>query len=164
MFRITAAKAIRPAFTRLCKPQTAVARRFESHDSKHSESKAEKEYVFEEEGFNSPLWKYSLGAIGVLYLISIYDDHIEKSGRVHPITLFLASIMPDKVENSRMFREHEREIAKIAQFNVLQWEEKQNILNPVRDAAYQQRTAKWGTPIGTTVDVTASKDSTPVKE
>ncbi|KAI8319636.1 hypothetical protein GQ54DRAFT_329550 [Martensiomyces pterosporus] len=162
MLRATATKALRPASMRLAQAQIA-ARRFASSDS-HGEHKSEEHHVFEEEGFSSPLWKYSIGAIGAFYLISKYDAYVEESGRVHPVTKFFASIMTDKEENKRIFSEYQKEVAKRAEFNILQWEEKKDTVSSLDTAVYYKRTAKWGTAVGTEVDMSGAKHRTPIKE
>ncbi|KAJ2720940.1 hypothetical protein GGI07_004290 [Coemansia sp. Benny D115] len=174
MLRI-ATKAVRPALT--AKPalysatSTAVARRHSSHDSHnhghehdHGHKAAEEHHVFEEEGFNSPWWKYSIGAIGVLYLMSKYDDYIERSGKVHPLTKFYASIMTDRAENRRIFSEYQKDVAKVAEYNILQWEEKATTAGAMESAVYYKRQAKWGSPVGTSVDMSSASHRTPVKE
>ncbi|KAJ2848168.1 hypothetical protein IWW36_003457 [Coemansia brasiliensis] len=160
MFRIAAIRTARPAVLSLARPQIA-ARRFASTESHHDE----KEPEFEEEGFNSPMWKYSLGAVGVLFLMGKYDDYIEKSGRVHPLTKFYASIMTDKEANRRVFTEYQQEVAKYAEFNILQWEEyNSDVVRAFDNSVYYKRTANWGTPVGTHVDMSVAKDRMPVKE
>ncbi|KAJ2746338.1 hypothetical protein GGI20_001460 [Coemansia sp. BCRC 34301] len=160
-----AARTIRAPAARLAQSQLPT-RRFASHDSNdhHDEHKANEHHVFEEEGFNSPLWKYSIGAIGVLYLIGKYDDYIERSGRVHPLTMFYASIMTDKAKNRQVFSEYQKAVAKEAEFNILQWEEKPDMAGSMNSAEYYKRGAKWGTPVGTQVDMTGAKHRTPIKE
>ncbi|KAJ2009488.1 hypothetical protein GGI04_000398 [Coemansia thaxteri] len=151
---------------RLAQAQGA-ARRFASHDSNHHDDghKADShQQVFEEEGFKSPLWKYTGGAIGVLFLIGMYDDYVERSGRVHPLTLFYASIMTDKAANRRIFSEYQAEVAKQAEFNILQWEDKLDRPTSMDAAVYYKRGAKWGTAVGTSVDMSAAERRTPIKE
>ncbi|KAJ1901467.1 hypothetical protein LPJ66_000749 [Kickxella alabastrina] len=163
MLRITATKAIRPATIRAALTQTqVVARRQSSHDS--HDHHAEEHHKFEEENFSSPLWKYSLGAIGVFYLIGKYDDYIEQSGRVHPMTRLYSTIMTDKVENRRIFSEYQKDVAKAAEFNIMQWEEKRILAGSMDNAVYYKRSAKWGAPVGTQIDMEAAKGRTPVKE
>ncbi|KAJ2701492.1 hypothetical protein FB645_004638 [Coemansia sp. IMI 203386] len=167
MLRTAATKAARPATTRVAMAQTqVVARRHSSHDSHdhHNEHGAQEHQTFEEEGFNSPMWKYTLGAIGGCYLISKYDDYVEKSGKVHPLTKFYASIMTDKAENRRVFSEYQKDVAKKAEFNILHWEEKRHIARAMDSAAYYKRDAKWGTPVGAQVDMSDAKKQTPIKE
>ncbi|KAJ2777873.1 hypothetical protein GGI15_004367 [Coemansia interrupta] len=166
MLRIAATKTARSATTRMALTQTS-ARRHSSHDSHdhHSEhGSAQEHHTFEEEGFNSPLWKYSIGAIGAFYLIGKYDDYVEKSGRVHPLTKLYASIMTDKADNRRIFSEYQAEVAKKAEFNILQWEEKRHFAGAMDTATYHKRSAKWGVPVGTEVDMSGAKNSTPIKE
>ncbi|KAJ1962187.1 hypothetical protein GGI12_002797 [Dipsacomyces acuminosporus] len=162
MLRTAATRVARPTATRLAHAQIA-ARRFASNDS-HHEHKGEEQHVFEEEGFNSPLWKYSIGAIGALYLISKYDAYVEESGRVHPLTKFFASIMTDKEENKRIFSDYQKAVAKRAEFNILQWEEKRDTVTSMDTAVYYKRSANWGTAVGTEVDMSAAKRRTPIKE
>ncbi|KAJ1907224.1 hypothetical protein LPJ81_000895 [Coemansia sp. IMI 209127] len=169
MFRIIATRSLRPTVSRLAQTQTAARRFASSENSNQLESKEkhakEEEHVFEEENFGSPLWKYSLGIIGILYLMGMYDDYIEKSGRVHPMTMFYASILNDGVEDRKLYKEHMKEVAKQAEFNILQWEEKRDLVSTLDSAVYFKRTAEWGTPIGTSVDVTAGKKPpSPAKE
>ncbi|KAJ1827150.1 hypothetical protein LPJ56_001817 [Coemansia sp. RSA 2599] len=110
------------------------------------------------------MWKYTLGAIGGCYLISKYDDYVEKSGRVHPLTKFYASIMTDKVENRRVFSEYQKDVAKRAEFNILHWEEKRHIARSMDTASYNKREAKWGTPVGAEVDMPGAKKHASIKE
>ncbi|KAJ2812778.1 hypothetical protein H4S07_001158 [Coemansia furcata] len=164
MLRLAAARTIRAPICRLTQGQIP-ARRLASHDSHHQdEHKSEEPTVFEEEDFSSPMWKYTIGGIGILYLISKYDDYIEKSGRVHPLTMFYASIMTDKVKNRLIFSEYQKEVAKIAEFNILQWEEKPDMVASMTTAEYYKRGAKWGTPVGIQVDMSGAKHRTPIKE
>ncbi|KAJ2808019.1 hypothetical protein H4R20_001039 [Coemansia guatemalensis] len=173
MLRLAATRKFKPVVSaaRLIQAQPA-ARRFVSsnshgngaHDNEHHD---EKQPEFEEEGFNSPLWKYSIGAIGVLYLISVYDDYIERSGRVHPLTMFYASIMTDKVKNRQIFSEYQQEVARVAEYNILAWED--DLIDaesaPI-EVPYFRQTAKWGKPVGSnvSVDVPEGKSRTAVKE
>ncbi|KAJ2333971.1 hypothetical protein GGI00_002075 [Coemansia sp. RSA 2681] len=166
MLRLAAAaRTIRVPAVRLSQSQLPT-RRFASHDSHdhHDGHKAEEHHVFEEEGFNSPLWKYTIGAIGVFYLVGKYDDYIEKSERVHPLTMFYASIMTDKVKNRLIFSEYQKEVAKVAEFNILQWEEKPDMVASMTTAEYYKRGAKWGTALGTQVDMSGAQHRTPIKE
>ncbi|KAJ2043237.1 hypothetical protein GGI03_006186 [Coemansia sp. RSA 2337] len=167
MLGLLAARSIRAPVIRLAQGRLS-ARRFASNDSHHDDDhhhKAEEEnYVFEEEDFSNPLWKYAIGGIGLFYLIGKYDDYIEKSGRVHPMTMFYASIMTDKAENRRIFTEYQKEVAKVAEFNILQWEEKPDMVASMNTAEYYKRGAKWGTPIGIQVDMSGAKHRTPIKE
>ncbi|KAJ1663120.1 hypothetical protein IW140_005329 [Coemansia sp. RSA 1813] len=164
MFRSTAARSIRPTVSRLAQTQTAARRFASSENNSHHDKNKEEEYVFDEENFSSPMWKYSLGVIGVLFLMGRYDDYIEKSGRVHPLTKFYASIMSDEAENRDRFREHSKEVAKQAEFNILQWEEKRNVESVLDDVVYYKRTAEWGTPVGTSVDMSAAEDRSPIRK
>ncbi|KAJ2512727.1 hypothetical protein H4217_006730 [Coemansia sp. RSA 1939] len=173
MFRIITARSARPMTLRLAQTQTA-ARRFASDDSnkthgaleegKHNKEEGKEEYVFEEEGFGSPIWKYTLGGLAALYLLGQYDDYIERTGRVHPLKRFFANSMNDVMRDRRVFAEHEREVAKQAEFNILQREEKRTIESTLDEAVYFKRTANWGVPVGTSVDMSVAKDRTPIKE
>ncbi|KAJ1788610.1 hypothetical protein LPJ62_002800, partial [Coemansia sp. RSA 2167] len=88
-----------------------------------------------------------------------------ESGRVHPLTKFYASIMTDKEANKRVFSEYQKEVAKVAEFNVLQWEEyNSDVVRAFDNAVYYKRTALWGTPVGTEVDMTNAKDRMPVRD
>lgn len=140
------------------KKMQALPRRFASQNS--HPSKNEEVHKFEDEGFKSPWWKYTLGAIGIFYLMGKYDDYLEKNGRVHPLTKFYASIMTDKVANRRIFTEYQKEVAKMAEFNILQWEEKREQVTSMEDVGYQVRTAKWGAPVGSSnAPIAPSKES-----
>ncbi|KAJ2280197.1 hypothetical protein GGH19_002348 [Coemansia sp. RSA 1807] len=162
MLRIVASRTARPAAVTLARTQV-VARRFASSESENHHD--EKEPEFEEEGFNSPWWKYSLCGLGALILMGKYNDYIEESGRVHPLTKFYASIMTDKEANKRVFSEYQKEVAKVAEFNVLQWEEyNSDVVRAFDNAVYYKRTALWGTPVGTEVDMTNAKDRMPVRD
>ncbi|KAJ2078274.1 hypothetical protein H4R24_004582 [Coemansia sp. RSA 988] len=173
MLRLATTRGFKPVVSaaRLLQTQP-VARRFASSDNHGSgvhdkEHHSEKQPEFEEEGFNSPLWKYSIGAIGVLYLVSVYDDYIERSGRVHPLTMFYASIMTDKVKNRQIFSEYQKEVARVAEYNVLAWED--DLIDaesaPI-EVPYFRHAAKWGNPVGANVkvDVPEAKSRTAVKE
>ncbi|KAJ2554163.1 hypothetical protein EV175_002682 [Coemansia sp. RSA 1933] len=189
MFRIAAARSLRPTVPRLAHAQTAARRFASSEGSNHLEQKKEKEevvvkaeakeevvaakaeekeeeWVFEEENFGSPLWKYALGVIGFLYLLGQYDDYVERSGRVHPMTKFYSKIMSNIDEDREFFREHLKKVARQAEFNMLQWEEKRDLKSTLDSAVYFKRTAEWGTPVGSSVNVSVLKTPTtpPVKE
>ncbi|KAJ2302030.1 hypothetical protein IWW55_003616 [Coemansia sp. RSA 2706] len=143
----------------------AAARRFASSDSRPASQPDEKEPEFEEEGFNSPMWKYSLGAIGLMFLMGKYDDYVEQSGRVHPLTKFYASIMSDKEANRRVFTAYQQEVAKVAEFNIFQWEEyNSDVVRALDNAVYYKRSANWGTPVGSQVDMSGAHGRTPVRE
>ncbi|KAJ2489695.1 hypothetical protein IWW37_003752 [Coemansia sp. RSA 2050] len=163
MLGLVATRTIRAPIVRLARSQLPT-RRFASQNSHHDEHKSEETPEFEEENFGSPMWKYTIGVIGILYLIGMYDDHIEKSGRVHPMTKFYASIMTDRVENRRIFSEYQKDVARIAEFNILQWEEKPDVVGSMSTAEYYKRGAKWGTPVGIQVDMSGAKHRTPIKE
>ncbi|KAJ2021936.1 hypothetical protein IWW39_004967 [Coemansia spiralis] len=163
MLGLVTTRAIRAPIVRLAQSQLP-ARRFASQNGFHDKPKPEETPEFDEENFSSPMWKYTIGVIGVLYLIGLYDDHIEKSGRVHPMTKFYASIMTDRVENRRIFSEYQKDVAKAAEFNILQWEEKPDQVGSMDTAIYHKRGAKWGTPVGIQVDMSGAKDRTPIKE
>ncbi|KAJ1720375.1 hypothetical protein LPJ61_006171 [Coemansia biformis] len=93
-----------------------------------------------------------------------YNDYIEESGRVHPLTLFYASIMTDKEANKRIFSEYQKEVAKMAEYNILKWENNRDTAKSLNDAVYHKRTAKWGRPVGTEVDMSVAKHRTPVRD
>ncbi|KAJ2821817.1 hypothetical protein IWW50_004478 [Coemansia erecta] len=171
MLRIAASRTARPAGAMLAQTRVSattlartqvVTRRFASTDN---HNKDEKEPEFEEEGFGSPWWKYTLGAIGVLFLMGKYDDYIEESGQVHPLTKFYASIMTDKYANKKVFKEYQQEVARVAEFNILQWEEyNSDTVRAFDNSVYQKRTSHWGTPVGSEVDMSAAEARMPVRD
>ncbi|KAJ2076719.1 hypothetical protein GGI09_008359, partial [Coemansia sp. S100] len=59
---------------------------------------------------------------------------------------------------------YQKEVAKVAEFNILQWEEKPDMVASMNTAEYYKRGAKWGTPIGIQVDMSGAKHRTPIKE
>ncbi|KAJ2614106.1 hypothetical protein H4S08_001884 [Coemansia sp. RSA 1365] len=173
MLRLASTRRFKPIVSaaRLAQAQPVI-RRFASSDSHGSEAHgnehhSEKQPEFEEEGFNSPLWKYSIGAIGVVYLMGVYNDYIERSGRVHPLTMFYASIMTDKVKNRQIFSEYQKEVARVAEYNILAWED--DLIDaesaPI-EVPYFRHTAKWGRPVGgnVNVEVPKAKSHTAAKE
>ncbi|KAJ1939073.1 hypothetical protein FBU59_004242 [Linderina macrospora] len=159
MLRATATKSLRSVTAaRLA----SAPRRFASTESHHEEHKSDSQTA--DEGFTSPVWKYTLGAIAGLYVVSKYDDYVEKSGRVHPITKLIASSMPDPVANKQTFKEYQQDVAKRAEFNILQWEEKAQEVSSMDTVIYQKRQATWGTPVGTKVDMSAVGHRTNIRE
>ncbi|KAJ2775122.1 hypothetical protein IWQ56_000236 [Coemansia nantahalensis] len=174
MLRTTATRAVRTAAAaHLARAQTAaprhIAQRFAStdnhhHHDGHHDAHGEEQPVFDEEDFSSPVWKYALGSIGVIYLMGKYNDYIEESGRVHPLTLFYASIMTDKEANKRIFSAYQKDVARLAEYTMLKGESHRETARALDDAVYYKRTARWGHPVGTEVDMSHAKHRMPVRD
>ncbi|KAJ2779789.1 hypothetical protein H4R18_003817 [Coemansia javaensis] len=133
-------------------------------DKDHHHHHHDAEPKFEEENFGAPIWKYALGAVGALYLMGKYNDHVEASGQVHPLTKFYASIMTDKEENRRVFSEYQRDVALEAEYTMLMSEEHRDTSQAFDDAVYYKRTSPWGRAVGTDVDMSNARRRMPVKD